>query len=80
MHLKDYVSGITSYTDSIEQNLRETNIKLIIVTFSGLLLIIVGIITIIFDIQYYFEQNKKIYLLNVYMVLMYLKQTLIIFH
>ncbi|WP_221162730.1 DUF1430 domain-containing protein [Staphylococcus caprae] len=59
LHLKDYVSGITSYTDSIEQNLRETNIKLIIVTFSGLLLIIVGIIAIIFDIQYYFEQNKK---------------------
>ncbi|WP_367121205.1 hypothetical protein [Staphylococcus capitis] len=59
LHLKNYVSGITSYTDSIEKNLRGTNIKLIIVTFSGLLLMIVGIITIIFDIQYYFEQNKK---------------------
>lgn len=58
-NLENDVSGITNYKDSIMQEYRDNNIKLVIYIVSEIIIAIVAIIIILFDVKYYFDQNKK---------------------
>lgn len=63
-HLKEYgledvVSGITNYKDIVLKDFKALNIKMLIISISILLSFITLVLTIIFDIQQYFEKNMK---------------------
>lgn len=57
--LEDVVSGVTNYKDIVLKDFEELNIKILIVSISILLSFITLVLTIIFDIQQYFEKNMK---------------------
>ena len=63
-NLENDVSGITNYKDSIMQEYRDNNIKLVIYIVSEIIIAIVTVIIILFDVKYYFDQNKKLILIK----------------
>ncbi|MFB2003774.1 DUF1430 domain-containing protein [Staphylococcus aureus] len=58
-NLENDVSGVTNYKDIIMEEYRDNNIKLVIYLFSEMIIAITTVIIIIFDVKYYFDQNKK---------------------
>ena len=57
--LEDVVSGVTNYKDIVLKDFEDLNLKILIVSISILLSFITLVLTIIFDIQQYFEKNIK---------------------
>lgn len=63
-NLDNDIGGVTNYKEGIEQELRENQLKIMILTFSEILLVVVSLAIILFDIKYYFEQHKKFLVLK----------------
>ncbi|BCU52339.1 bacteriocin-associated integral membrane family protein [Staphylococcus auricularis] len=57
--LENNISGITNYKDHVVKTFQEIRTKSIYVSLSMFLGILTLLFTIIFDVQQYFEQNKK---------------------